>query len=138
MVIVGGGTIGAELALELAEMGRHVRMVEMAGKIAAQGNSLFRIALRQMFEKQGDRIEVMLNTSCVAIEAGRVSVRTADGAEKVLACDSVVTALGVRPRSAIAEALSGIVPQTLVVGDCRRARVIKDAVFEGYMAAAGI
>lgn len=138
VVIVGGGTIGAELALELAEMGRHVRMVEMAGKIAAQGNSLFRIALRQMFEKQGDRIEVMLNTSCVAIEAGRVSVRTADGAEKVLACDSVVTALGVRPRSAIAEALSGIVPQTLVVGDCRRARVIKDAVFEGYMAAAGI
>ena len=37
-----------------------------------------------------------------------------------------------------AEGLAGVVPQTYLVGDCRRARVIKDAVFEGYSAAASI
>ena len=138
VVIVGGGTIGAELALELAETDRRVRVIEMGDRIAAQGNSLFRIALRQMFEKQGDRIEVILGTACVSIEKGGVRVKTPEGEERVLACDDVVTALGVRPRSGLVEALSDVAPQTLVVGDCRRARVIKDAVFEGYMAAAGI
>lgn len=50
----------------------------------------------------------------------------------------VVIAAGVRPRTALAEGLAGVVPQTYLVGDCRRARVIKDAVFEGYSAAASI
>jgi len=138
VIIVGGGTIGAELALELAETGRHVRVVEMSGELAAQGNSLFKIALRQMFDKQGDRIEVLLNTACQSVEEGCVHVRTADGEELALTCANVVTALGVRPRTAVAEALVGIAPQTVLVGDCRRARVIKDAVFEGYMAAVGL
>ncbi len=138
VVIVGGGTIGAELALELAEMGRRVCVVERGDELASRGNSLFKIALRQMFDKQDGRIEVLLGTACSSIEEGRVVVSAADGTESALACDSVVTALGVHPRSAVVESLSGIAPQTIVVGDCRRARVIKDAVFEGYMAAAGL
>ena len=67
VVVVGGGTIGAELALELAEQGHEVKVVEMGSALAAQGNSLFRIALRQMFDRQGKAIEVLLNTSCTSI-----------------------------------------------------------------------
>lgn len=40
VVVVGGGTIGAELALELAEQGHEVKVVEMGSALAAQGNSL--------------------------------------------------------------------------------------------------
>lgn len=138
VVVVGGGTIGAELALELAEQGHEVKVVEMGSALAAQGNSLFRIALRQMFDRQGKAIEVLLNTSCTSIGEEGVCVSGPDGAERVLACDSVVIAAGVRPRTALAEGLAGVVPQTYLVGDCRRARVIKDAVFEGYSAAASI
>lgn len=125
VVVVGGGTIGAELALELAEQGHEVKVVEMGPALAAQGNSLFRIALRQMFDRQGKAIEVLLNTSCTSIGDEGVCVSGPDGAERVLACDNVVIA-------------AGVVPQTYLVGDCRRARVIKDAVFEGYSAAASI
>lgn len=138
VVVVGGGTIGAELALELAEQGHEVKVVEMGSALAAQGNSLFRIALRQMFDRQGKAIEVLLNTSCTSIGDEGVCVSGPDGAECVLACDNVVIAAGVRPRTALAEGLAGVVPQTYLVGDCRRARVIKDAVFEGYSAAASI
>lgn len=138
VVVVGGGTIGAELALELAEQGHEVKVVEMGSALAAQGNSLFRIALRQMFDRQGKAIEVLLNTSCTSIGEEGVCVSGPDGAERVLACDNVVIAAGVRPRTALAEGLAGVVPQTYLVGDCLRARVIKDAVFEGYSAAASI
>lgn len=138
VVVVGGGTIGAELALELAEQGHEVKVVEMGSALAAQGNSLFRIALRQMFDRQGKAIEVLLNTSCTSIGEEGVCVSGPDGAERVLACDNVVIAAGVRPRTALAKGLAGVVPQTYLVGDCRRARVIKDAVFEGYSAAASI
>lgn len=136
VVIVGGGTIGAELALELAEMGRDVTVVEMGDTLAAQGNSLFRIALRQMFEKHGENLHVMLNTMCLAAGEGVVWVSGPDGGKLELACDDVVVASGVRSRTVEAESFVGLAPQTFIVGDCRRARIIKDAVFEGYSAAA--
>lgn len=85
VVVVGGGTIGAELALELAEQGHEVKVVEMGSALAAQGNSLFRIALRQMFDRQGKAIEVLLNTSCTSIGEEGVCVSGPDGAERVLA-----------------------------------------------------
>lgn len=107
VVVVGGGTIGAELALELAEQGHEVKVVEMGPALAAQGNSLFRIALRQMFDRQGKAIEVLLNTSCTSIGDEGVCVSGPDGAERVLACDNVVIAAGVRPRTALAEGLAG-------------------------------
>lgn len=138
VVIVGGGTIGAELALELAESGREVKIVEMGGTVAAQGNSLFRIALRQMFDKQGDSLEVLLKTACLSIGDSKVIARGPKGDERVLPYDNVVFATGVRPRSDVAERLFGIAEQSFIVGDCRKARVIKDAVFEGYAAGAAI
>ena len=79
VVVVGGGTIGAELALELAEQGHEVKVVEMGSALAAQGNSLFRIALRQMFDRQGKAIEVLLNTSCTSIGEEGVCVSGPDG-----------------------------------------------------------
>ena len=59
-----------------------------------------------------------------------------DGGKRELACDDVVVASGVRSRTVEAESFVGLAPQTFIVGDCRRARIIKDAVFEGYSAAA--
>ena len=138
VVIVGGGTIGAELALELAEMGRHVTIVEMGDKLAAQGNSLFRIALRQMYEKHVGKLEVLLGATCLGVQDGAVRLAMAGGEERMVACDDVVVASGVRPKVSAVERLTGIAPQTIAVGDCRRARVIKDAVFEGYCAAANL
>lgn len=137
VVVVGGGTIGAELGLELAESGKHeVTIVEMGDKIAAQGNMLYRIALRQMFEKQQGRLVALTGATCTGISSSVVSVAIADEGERDIPYDSVVIASGVRANRACAESLFGIAPQSFMVGDCRKPRKIMDATFEGYSAAA--
>ena len=53
----------------------------------------------------------------------------------VIPADSVVLALGVRPRSALAESFESCCPQVHIVGDARRGGRIATAVREGFEAA---
>ena len=62
-------------------------------------------------------------------------VRRADGVEELLACDTVVLSLGLRPAVAEVDALRAAVPETYVIGDCKRPRLINDAVREAFFAA---
>ena len=47
IAVIGGGVIGSEMGLELAERGNTVYLVEITDKLNAQGNGLYRIAIRQ-------------------------------------------------------------------------------------------
>lgn len=135
VVVVGGGIIGAELALELGESGRQVTVAEMGDRIAAQANDLYRIALRQSFDACGDAVELLVHATCQGVYEGTVDV-SVEGTVRSIACDTVIAATGVRSRSALVESLYGIAPQSYIVGDCRTPRVIKDATLEGYSAGA--
>ena len=132
VVVIGGGTIGAEIALELAELqSRTVHLVEITNEIAAQGNLLYRIALRQKMDA-AQSLTRHLDTSCVGITPAGVTVVSGQGSEQLLAADSVVIATGVAAKREEAQAFYGIVPDTFMIGDCDKPRKIMEAVFEGY------
>lgn len=131
VVVLGGGTIGAELGLELAEFEKKtVSIVEMNDTIAAQGNMLYKIALRQHMDK-AKTLTTYLNTACQEITADSVLVKIPDGTEKVIPAETVIVATGVRPNKEEAEAFYHITPETYAIGDCNKVRIIKDATFEG-------
>lgn len=131
VVVIGGGTIGAEIALELAALEKKdVSIVEMTDEIAAQGNMLYKIGLRQHMEA-AKSLKVYRNTSCQEITDTEVLVKEKDGTEKTLPADTVIIATGVRAKKAEAEKFYGITPETYTIGDCEKARIIKDATFEG-------
>lgn len=137
VVVIGGGTIGAEIALEQAELkGRQVTVVEMGDKIAAQGNRLYRIALRQKMDSCPERLVRMTNTRCLGITPQGVEVQDSQGQAMVLPADTVVVATGVRANTQLAESFFGLAPQSFMVGDCVKARKIMEATYEGYAVAA--
>lgn len=139
VVVIGGGTIGAEIALELAEMpGKDVTLVVSRDKVAAQGNRLYRVALRQMYEKYGDTLHVLKNARCTSVEEGIAHITFRAGGEKEIPFDTAVLATGVRANSSVAEGLFGLAPQSFMVGDCVRPRKIMEAIFEGYSVAANL
>ena len=51
IAVIGGGIIGSEIGLELAERGNMVHIIELTDTLNAQGNMLYRIAIRQHMEK---------------------------------------------------------------------------------------
>lgn len=61
------GTIGSEFALEQSLIhGNHATIIEAGPELAAQGNMLYKIGLRQTME-QCASLDVNLNSSCLEI-----------------------------------------------------------------------
>ncbi|MGB8454579.1 MAG: FAD-dependent oxidoreductase [Anaerocolumna sp.] len=138
VVILGGGTIGAEIGLELASLRqKNVTVVELADEIAAQGNMLYKIALRQKIE-QAHTLNFMLNTGCQEIQEDGVVVKTKLGEEKFIKADTVIIATGLRPNKTVADSFYGIIPETFIIGDCKQPRKIMEATLEGYSIACNL
>lgn len=138
VVIIGGGTIGAEIGLELSLLKKkNVTVVEMTDELAAQGNMLYKIGLRHKMD-EAERLRVMLQTNCQEITPAGVSVKEREGKEIMLSADTVIIAAGVRADKRTAESFYGITPETYMIGDCEKPRKIQEATMEGYTIAAGL
>lgn len=131
VAVIGGGSAGCEIALELAETGHEVSLIEMTGALAGNANTLYQEALRQKFELFQDRIQVHLEASCERTEDGALFVKQKDGEEASVPYDSIVLSVGTKARAQEAEGFFGIVRHTIAAGDCVRPRSIMEATFEG-------
>ena len=138
VAVIGGGMIGAEIALELAELqGKNITIIEVTDEIAAQGNILYRIALRQKMDAVKN-ITKLMETTCREISSDGVTLRANNGKEEFLKVDTIIIATGVKADKDFAESFYGIVPDTFVIGDCERPGNIMDAIFDGYAIASRI
>ena len=132
IVIVGGGSIGCELALELSLLNKKVNIIEMTGTLASNGNMLYRTALLQHLEK-ATNIEIYMNCRCQSITDHDVLIKDGKG-ERVISFDTIINASGRVSKTSAAESFYGITPETSVIGDCERVGAIVDAVNIAYFA----
>lgn len=135
VVIVGGGLTGCECALLMAGKGKKVHLVEMRDGLAIDANIRHRPILLAQIEEAG--VDVALNACAQAVAADGVTVAQ-DGAERLIAGDTVVCAIGQRSRTAAADALRDAAPFVRIIGDARRPSNITNAVYEGFHAALDI
>jgi 2,4-dienoyl-CoA reductase-like NADH-dependent reductase (Old Yellow Enzyme family)/thioredoxin reductase len=134
VVIAGGGGIGCECALHLARQGKKVTVAEMLGEAALDFNFINRGLLLDLLSQEG--VEIRTGACVVAISDGGIVVQDALGGRTEIGADTVVLALGMKPRSAVLDALKGTAPRVVAVGDCVKPRLIMDAVREGFHAVA--
>ena len=132
VTIIGGGTIGAELALELAEAGRKVTIVEMSNELAGNGNMLYRIALKHKYNALENKVEINYESSCYKVDSKFAYIKGKNGEEKAIPSDTAIICVGVRSDRQFEESLYGITSDTYEIGDALRPRKIQEAVFEGY------
>ncbi len=136
VVLVGAGLTGSETAILLAREGHEVTVIDMQPieKLERETKPVglaHRLAIEAGVVFEGEMKLVSITKSAVIAER--------NGAKTALACDSVVLSLGVRPRQQTIDALSGLVAETYIVGDCNnRAGNITSAVREGFYAAMNI
>lgn len=132
IVVIGGGTIGAEIALEQSLLHRRqVTIVEMGNTLAPQGNMLYKIGLRQTME-QCSTLQVLLESGCQEIKEKSVIVRYKTGELQEIRADHVIVCTGLRPNTTLAESFYGITPNVTMIGDCVKPRKIMEATFEGH------
>jgi pyruvate/2-oxoglutarate dehydrogenase complex dihydrolipoamide dehydrogenase (E3) component len=95
LVVLGGGPIGCELAQCFARLGTQVTQVEMLPALLAREDPEFSALVTDRFRSEG--IEVLTGHKAKEVRregGGLVVVVEHDGAEKRIACDRILCAVG--------------------------------------------
>ncbi len=131
-VIVGGGLVGCETALWLAQHGRKVTIVEALDKILAVNGPLCH-ANKDMLERlvPYNGVEVVTGAKVKSYRDGVLTAETADG-EKSLPCDSVILAVGYREEDSLYRQLEFEVPEIYLLGDARKVSNIMYAIWDAF------
>ena len=131
VAIMCGGLVGAEAACSFAKEGQEVSIIEMKPDVAMEVNSFYRGGLMPHVQESA---EIFVNTKVTEITEKGVMVENADGSFLVEA-DSVVCALGFRPKTKEVDELCEKVDEYYIIGDCNRVAMIYQAMDAGYHAA---
>ena len=131
VIIIGGGFIGCEEAVDLAKKGHDVTILEMLDTLASECGRMHRIALMHELDTN-DRITQATGMRCTKIDETGVYAVDEEGKEVFYPCETVVMASGMRARADEVEALRPLVKEFYVIGDARKAAKIMNATRDAY------
>ena len=132
VIIIGGGLAGCETAVELGRKGKKVILIEQRSELASDANWMQKEGMKVPFQECG--IEVHTDTSCRQVCPGKVRAVTNEGIEKWFEGDEIIYALGMKEKSEVYEELKDTAPDVIAVGDGKKARQIRAAIWESYFA----
>jgi NADPH-dependent 2,4-dienoyl-CoA reductase/sulfur reductase-like enzyme len=134
IAVIGGGVVGTEVGLYLAEQGKEIIFVELLDTF------MNGITFDEMLVYQ-ERFRALKTTVYTGKRLESVTVKDITvidryGNRTKLAADTVILAAGFKPNRKIIDSLrnkSGL--QVIEAGDCIRPRKIFDAIHDGHLAA---
>lgn len=130
VVVLGGGVIGCEIALYLAQKGKKVTIVEISDSVVSD----MYVANRMHLLKLLNNAEVKILTDITLREITNEGIVISDkgGRRSILSADSVVLAVGMKPKGELMADLKDKVSQVYTVGDCVEPRKVINAIWEGF------
>jgi 2,4-dienoyl-CoA reductase (NADPH2) len=158
VVVIGGGSVGCETAIAIAEMGaisaetvkfllendaetaekikelasrgtREVTLVEMEKGIGRDIGISTRLVVLKSVDRMGVRV---LDQHLVKAVTNEGVLVEKDGTQTLLPADTVVLAIGAKANNQLAGELEGKVKELHVIGDALRPRKLTEAIREGF------
>jgi 2,4-dienoyl-CoA reductase-like NADH-dependent reductase (Old Yellow Enzyme family)/thioredoxin reductase len=137
VAVVGGGLVGCEIALHLAELGRDVTLVEMTDTIGDPINWRHTVPLVARMDT-APSLTYGTGLRCTEIVASGIKVIDKEGREQFIEADTVVLAVGMAPNSDTVDSLRDSALNSYPIGDCVKPQRILEAMQGGYFAALDI
>ncbi len=132
IVVIGGGLVGTETALDLAENGHSVTLVEMLPKIMKDVAVTDFLAYSERIAKTDMRVLTETRLEEVLDNGARVSSKKG---EETIEADTVILALGLKAEQGLYNELIAAGKEAYLVGDAVKAGKIFDAIHTAYRAA---
>lgn len=130
VVVIGGGLVGCETALHLAQKGSKVTIVEILDTVACDMVGVNRMHLIKLLADAN--IKVLTGTEMLKVTAGGVALANKGGKKSTLPADTVVIACGFKPNDVLFEALKEKAADVYAIGDCVEPRNVYHAIREGF------
>lgn len=131
-VVIGGGLVGCETALWLAEQGKNVTIVEALDRLMAVNGPLCH-ANKDMLERLIPYHGVKTITSArVTGYRDGILHASCGGEEWEIACDSVILAVGYQEEDSLYRQLEFDVPELYLLGDARKVSNIMYAIWDAF------
>ena len=138
IVVAGAGQVGLEAALDFAEQGKKVTVIEMADRRTAMFRTRGTRDILKKMDTDGAKFELFYECALQEVKDDCVIARDVNTGElKEIKADTVLLAMGLRPRFELVDALRHSCPETSVaiVGDCNnKAGAIAEAVNQAFQA----
>ena len=131
VVVVGGGLVGCEVAEYLADRGKKITVTNILPEMAqGVGPALKGFLLARLVDKG---IRLMTSVRYQRYSSEGVELVNEEGLAETVEASTVVLAAGQVPCKRLYEELKDRQMEIHLVGDCVRARTIRDAIAEGYL-----
>lgn len=135
LVVIGGGQVGCETGVHYGMNGKDVTLLEMKDKLAPDAMRTYQ---EELVGQVGDHCTAAITEARVtAITEAGVVYTDKDGAEHTVPADTVILAVGMKPRAAEAESYRGCAGDFRKIGDCVKVgnvKVVTRAAFDAAMA----
>ena len=131
-VVVGGGLVGCETALWLAQNGIHVKIVEALDKVMAVNGPLC-AANKEMLEAllPFNGVEIITGAKVTEFANGEVKVDTKEGSKTIMS-DSVILSVGYKEENTLYNNLQFDIPDLYLLGDAKKVSNIMYAIWDAF------
>ena len=133
VVVIGGGIVGCETALWLAEEGKQVTILEILPELMKAGMPvplMNRQMLRDLLAL--NKVNILTGVRIREITDEGIIITTTSKVKKTINADTVVIASGLKSDDELFKALNGRFSQLYAVGDCQEPRNIMGAIWDGF------
>lgn len=138
VLIIGGGLVGCETGLWLAQKGANVTIVEMSNDILGGPHGLphmNRFMLDDLLAVH--KVDIRTNTMVASVDDNKVTVSDPSGTKDFYA-DTVISAIGYRENAKLYKSLDNLDIPVYNIGDSRKVHNIMYAIWDAYEVARGI
>lgn len=131
-VVVGGGLVGCETALWLAQNGIHVTIVEALDKVMAVNGPLC-AANKEMLEAllPFNGVEIITGAKVTEFANREVKVDTKEGSKTIMS-DSVILSVGYKEENTLYNNLQFDIPDLYLLGDAKKVSNIMYAIWDAF------
>lgn len=133
IAVVGGGLVGCETALYLAQKGKKVTIIEILDDVMRDVFEANRMHLIKLLADHD--VKILTQNRVLEIRDEGIIITNKRDGESALGADSIVLATGLKSDRKLFEALKDKMPEVYAIGDCVEPRKLINAIWEGFRTA---
>ena len=137
-MVIGGGEIGMETAMYLAENGHEVTILSRQRKFAAEADRVHYYSMFAEAWAKMDNLTAIKKATTTKVEPGAVTYTDKAGESHTITCDAIVACGGMEAAQDEALTFADVVDTFMMIGDNEGSGNVQTATRSAFAAAARI